>query len=160
MKSFFKLATLVAAFGFAVAFAGCSNGSDGTPALALVGGGTNPTPPTTPEQGGGQGEQPGGGENGGGSQTSAEVFDEDGFVVVEVTNDNITSVVANATKNTRLVFLENTVLGSSKDAIANSSVKFIFDFTKSTLTYIGLGFNVTNSNVVKLVFSNKIEEID
>lgn len=63
MKSFFKLAALVAAFGFAFAFAGCSNGGDDNGALLAVtsgggsggtdngtqpGGGTNPTPAPTP----------------------------------------------------------------------------------------------------------------
>lgn len=53
MKGFFKLAALVAAFGFAFAFAGCSNGGDDNGALLAVisgGGGTNPAPetPTTP----------------------------------------------------------------------------------------------------------------
>jgi len=83
----------------------------------------------------------------------------DGFVVVDVTSDNITSVIKNATQNTRIMFSEIYLPTDAATALnENSSVKFIFDFSKSpdTAIYPKHHFNNENTNVVAIVLSDKI----
>ena len=82
----------------------------------------------------------------------------DGFVVAEVDESNIVTVIKNATHNTRLMLKINGLSNEAKSAINESSYKFIFDFTKSDRTeiYPKHHFSFDNTNVVGVVFSDKI----
>jgi hypothetical protein len=84
------------------------------------------------------------------------------FVTVNTTSANIASVIRNATQNTRIVFSEIYLPTDASTALnENSSVKFIFDLSKTNGDAIHPKhhFNIENTNVVEIVFPSGIKTL-